>query len=70
MVICWSVGQSVGWLVSRSTIRVLGLWEVSLEKDNGPMGTFQLLILCTCMVGRHMSHMNEGFVHLGGGGAW
>ncbi len=38
--------------------------------NNGWMGTFQAAILCTCMVGRHMSHINKIFVHLGGGGAW
>jgi hypothetical protein len=30
----WSVGRSVSrWLVGRSTIRVPGLWEVSLQKE-------------------------------------
>jgi hypothetical protein len=38
--------------------------------NSGRMGTFQVHILCACMVGRHMSYMNKRFVHLGGGGAW
>ena len=28
------------------------------------MGTFQVPILCTCTVRRHMSHVNERFIHL------
>ncbi len=40
--VCWSVGWLVGWsvswlvswLVSRSTIRIPGLWKVSLRKDD------------------------------------
>ncbi len=38
--------------------------------NNGRMGTFQVPILCAYIVGRHMSHMNERFVLLGGGGGW
>ncbi len=28
--------------------------------NNGPAGMFQVAILCACMVGRHMSHVNFG----------
>ncbi len=38
--------------------------------NNGQMGTFQVPILCTCTVGRHMSHIKERYVYLDGGGAW
>jgi hypothetical protein len=38
--------------------------------NNGWMGTFQVPILCACMVWKHMRHMNERFIHLGHGGAW
>jgi hypothetical protein len=41
-----------------------------ISVKNGLMGTFQVPVLCACMVGRHMSHMNKRFVHLGGSGAW
>ncbi len=38
--------------------------------NNGRIGRFQVPILCSCTVGRHMSHLNKRFVHLGGGVAW
>ncbi len=41
-----------------------------ISVNNGRIRTFQTAILCACTVARHMSHMNERFVHLGCGGAW
>ncbi len=41
-----------------------------ISVNNGQMGTCQVPILCACTVGRHISHMNKRFVHLGCGGAW
>jgi hypothetical protein len=35
-----------------------------ISVNNGWMRTFQVPVLCACMVGKHMSHMNKRFVHL------
>jgi hypothetical protein len=32
-----------------------------ISVNNGRMGTFQVAILCSSTIGRHMSHMNEIF---------
>ncbi len=37
-----------------------------ISVKNGRMGTFQIGILCTCTVIRHLCHMNKIFVHLRG----
>jgi hypothetical protein len=40
-----------------------------ISVNNGRMGTFQVAVLCSCAVIRHMCHMNKIFIHLWGGGA-
>ncbi len=40
-----------------------------ISVNNGRMGTFQVSILCACMVRRHICHMKKRFFHLEGGGS-